>query len=111
VPTLKGHKKMKCPACSSLNIVKNGSIHNGKQKHSCKSCGRQFVENPENKRIAPETWYLVKKLLLEKISIAGIARVVGISEVWLQKHINIIYENVSKIIENPYARGKSLLSG
>ena len=70
---------MKCPACSSLNIVKNGSIHNGKQKHSCKSCGRQFVENPENKRIAPETWDLVKKLLLEKISIAGIARVVGIS--------------------------------
>jgi len=106
---IKGHKKMKCPACSSLNIVKNGSIHNGKQKHSCKSCGRQFVENPENKRIAPETWYLVKKLLLEKISIAGIARVVGISEVWLQKYINIIYENVSKIIENPDAKGKITL--
>jgi len=35
---------------------------------------RQFVENPENKRIAPEIWDLVDKLLLEKISIAGIAR-------------------------------------
>jgi len=80
---------MKCPVCSSLNIVKNGSIHNGKQKHSCKNCGRQFVENPENKRISPAIWNLVNKLLLEKIPIAGIARVVGISESWLQNHINI----------------------
>ncbi|MBF0573811.1 MAG: IS1 family transposase, partial [Desulfamplus sp.] len=29
---------MKCPKCSSLNIIKNGSIHNGKQKYSCKDC-------------------------------------------------------------------------
>jgi hypothetical protein len=29
------------------------------------------------------------KLLLEKISIAGIARVVGLFEIWLQKYINI----------------------
>ena len=49
------------------------------------------------------------KLLLEKISIAGIARVVGISEVWLQKHINLVYEKVSKIIENPDATGKITL--
>ena len=58
---------------------------------------RQFVENPENKRISPAIWNLVNKLLLEKIPIAGIARVVGISESWLQNHINIIYKNVSKI--------------
>jgi len=44
----------------------------------------------------PETWDLVKKLLLEKISIAGIARVVGIFEIWLQKYINIVYENVAR---------------
>ena len=92
-----------------LNIIKNGSIHNGKQKHSCKDCGRQFVENPENKRISTETWDLVKKLLLEKISIAGIARVVGISEVWLQQYINLVYEKVSKIIENPDVTGKITL--
>ena len=92
---------MKCPVCSSLNIIKNGSIHNGKQKYFCKDCRRQFVENPENKRIAPEIWNLVNRLLLEKISIAGIARVVGISELWLQKYINVLYQNISKIIEHP----------
>jgi hypothetical protein len=31
----------------------------------------------------------VNKLLLEKIPIAGIARVVGISEPWLQNYIDI----------------------
>ncbi len=100
---------MKCPMCSSLNIIKNGFIHNGKQKHSCKDCGRQFVENPKNKRIAPEIWDLVNRLLLEKISIAGIARVVGVSELWLQKYINVLYQNISKIIELPYATGKIIL--
>ncbi|MBF0378091.1 MAG: IS1 family transposase [Desulfamplus sp.] len=82
---------------------------NGKQKYSCKDCRRQFVENPENKRIAPEIWDLVDRLLLEKISIAGTARVVGISELWLQKYINVLYQNISKIIELPYAIGKIIL--
>ncbi|MGB5062489.1 MAG: IS1 family transposase, partial [Candidatus Competibacter sp.] len=40
---------MICPRCHSLNVVKNGSIHNHKPKFACKDCGRQFVENPENK--------------------------------------------------------------
>jgi insertion element IS1 protein InsB len=100
---------MKCPKCSSLNIIKNGSIHNGKQKYFCKYCRRQFVENPENKRIAPEIWNLVNRLLLEKISIAGISRVVGISELWLQKYINVLYQNISKIIEHPDVTGKMIL--
>ena len=39
---------MICPNCHSVNVVKNGSIHNGKPKFSCKDCRRQFVENPEN---------------------------------------------------------------
>lgn len=44
-----------CPSCSSLNIVKNGRIHNGKQNHKCRDCGRQFVEDPQKKRITPTT--------------------------------------------------------
>ena len=27
---------MNCPTCQSENIIKNGSIHNGKQKYACK---------------------------------------------------------------------------
>ena len=39
---------MICPKCHSSTVVKNGNIHNGKPKFSCKDCGRQFVEKPEN---------------------------------------------------------------
>ena len=59
---------MICPRCSSDKIVKNGSIHNGKPKFKCKACGRQFVEDPQNRPILDSTKQLIDKLLLERIS-------------------------------------------
>ncbi|WP_435388487.1 IS1/IS1595 family N-terminal zinc-binding domain-containing protein [Laspinema olomoucense] len=41
-----------CPKCGSHNIRKNGHIHNGKQNHQCKDCGRQFVEGNQKKYIS-----------------------------------------------------------
>ena len=85
-----------CPTCDSENVVKNGFIHNGKQNHRCNGCGRQFVEDPQNKVISDETKVLVDKLLLEKIPLAGIARVVDISEPWLQGYVNEKYASVPR---------------
>lgn len=90
---------LNCPQCNSENIIKNGSIHNGKPKFMCRDCQRQFVENPKKKIIDDETWVLVDKLLLEKIPIAGISRVTGISEPWLQQYINKKYENIPQKVE------------
>ena len=90
---------MNCPKCKSSKIVKNGSIHNGKQKFKCNDCGRQFIENPTNKIIPKEDWELVNKLLLEKVPIAGISRVTGISETGLQHYVNEKYENIDKHID------------
>ncbi len=70
---------MTCPRCGSKRIVKNGSTHNKKQKFDCKDCGRQFVENPKNKPISDATKALIDKMLLERISLAGICRVTGVS--------------------------------
>lgn len=95
---------MNCPACNSQKVTKNGSIHSGKQKFRCKDCGRQFVENPQNKVIPQETWDLVDKLLLEKIPIAGISRVTEISEPWVQRYINKKYEDTPKKIESSKKR-------
>lgn len=100
-----------CPSCNSKQIVKNGKIHNGKhprhflqvgetaqrsvsQNHKCRDCGRQFVQNPENKVIKQETKNLIDKLLLEKISLAGISRVTEVSEPWLQSYVNEKYESL-----------------
>lgn len=97
---------MECPVCNSTNIIKNGSIHNGKQKYRCKDCGRQFIENPTNKRIPQSLWDIVDKLLSEKIPIAGISRVTGISEPWLQQYINKKYEDIDKKIDIVKKKGR-----
>ena len=90
---------MECPTCNSKDTTKNGFIHNRKQKYVCKDCGRQFVENPPNKRIPQQLWDMADKLILEKIPIAGISRVTEISEPWLQQYINQKYEHVPQQID------------
>ena len=87
---------MKCPRCQSENIIKNGSIHNGKQKYECKECKRQFIENPKNKIVSSEIKIIIDRLLYEKIPLAGICRVTGVSPKWLQDYVNQKYESVPK---------------
>lgn len=72
-----------CPGCQSTHIVKNGRIHNGRQNCKCRACSRQFVLNPTKKVIGQDIKVLINKLLLEKLPLAGIARVTGVSEQWL----------------------------
>jgi len=69
---------LSCPTCSSDDIMKNGRTRRGKQNHKCRECGRQFVEDPQWKPKDKDTIALVKLLLLEKISLAGIARAVAL---------------------------------
>jgi transposase-like protein len=90
---------MKCPYCHSPHCVKNGSNSVGTKKFLCKDCRRQFVENPIQTRIPEHKKELINKLLLEKISLAGIARVVGVSERWLQNHVNEKYKSVPQEVD------------
>ena len=92
---------MRCSYCDSLEVVKNGSNSMGKQKYKCKACKRQFVLNPYPNKISDETKQLIEELLLEKISLAGIARVTKVSKKWLQDYVNKKYEErVKKYEEN-----------
>jgi transposase-like protein len=77
-----------CPICASAHTVKNGRIHNGKQRFKCHDCGRQFVEQPTKKVVDSATRELIDRLLLERLSLAGIARAVNVSEQWLQTYVN-----------------------
>jgi insertion element IS1 protein InsB len=89
---------MHCPNCQGTQIIKNGTIHNGKPKWKCKACGRQFVANPAQHRIADETKQLIDKLLLERVSLAGIVRVTGVSARWLQYYVNAKYASVPRFV-------------
>ena len=83
-----------CPMCKSSSIKKNGHIHNGKQNHYCKVCGRQFVENPEQKLISVSEREKIRELLLERIPPRGICRVMGVSLCWLLGFIVSEYEQL-----------------
>jgi insertion element IS1 protein InsB len=72
-----------CPQCGSRWYKRNGHIHTGKQNHRCKHCGRAFVLTPENAVITEEQRALIKRLLLERISLRGICRAVGVGLQWL----------------------------
>ena len=85
-----------CPRCQSSHVVKNGKIHNGNQNHKCQDCGRQFVENPRWRKVSDEKKALIDKLLLEKLSLAGIARVVEVSEFWLHGYVNAKYAQIGQ---------------
>jgi transposase len=87
-----------CPQCSSFKTVKNGHIHNGKQRYKCHDCGRQFVQYPENKVIDQATRDLIDRWLLERISLAGIARSAQVSEPWRQTYVNEKYAQVPRSV-------------
>lgn len=74
--------------------MKNGTTRRGKQNYKCRDCGRQFVENPQWQPKDADTNAMIDRLLLERIPLAGIARVLQLSESWLQQYVNQVYETV-----------------
>lgn len=90
-----------CLICASSQTVKNGRIHNGKQRFKCHECGRQFVEHPAKKVINQATRELIDRLLLERLSLAGIARAVQVSQQWLQTYVNEKYAKVPRQVQVP----------
>ena len=79
----------------------------GKQNHKCWDCGRQFVEKPQWEPKSSDTLSKIKLLLLERISLVGITRVMGVSESWLQNYVNHLYAAVeAQVTIIPKAVGK-----
>jgi insertion element IS1 protein InsB len=56
-------------------------------RSSSKACGHQFVVYADNRAIAEDQRTLVERLLLEKISLHGICRAVGVSIRWLMDFV------------------------
>lgn len=83
----------KCPSCLSSLIKKNGHTLNGKQNHRCLACGKQFVLEPQQKVIDERTKLLIRRTLLERISLEGVCRVFDVSMPWLLEFIDsLIHE-------------------
>jgi hypothetical protein len=59
------------------------------------------VENPAWEPISEETRALIDKLLLERLSQAGIVRATGVSARWLQNYVNAKYAAVPQVTDVP----------
>ena len=80
---------LSCPRCGLSHTKRNGHTYYRKQNYRCQSCGRQFVR--DSQRVGDDTRALVKRLLLERLSMRGICRVTGLSLTWLLQFIDTLY--------------------
>ncbi|MFM7546077.1 MAG: IS1 family transposase [Synechococcales cyanobacterium] len=99
---------MNCPRCKSAKIIKYGKTHYDKPRFKCQDCGRQFVENPTRQPIDEFTRNLIDKLLLERLSLAAIVRVTGVSARWLQNYVNEKYENTPQEVKITQKKSRKL---
>ena len=76
------------------NNIRTLLTHHGKQNHQCRRCGQEFILELDREPVSPEQQALVKKLLLERISLRGICRVVGVSLDWLLAFLVSLYEEL-----------------
>jgi hypothetical protein len=72
-----------CLRCKSHGYKKNDHIHSGKQNHQYCDCGRQFVRCFEPYLIAEDKRGLIERLLVERVSLRGICRAMGVKLKWL----------------------------
>ena len=81
----------RCPRCLGTNIKKNGYTSSLKQLNKCKDCKYKFVKGGQEWQVSLPDKSLIKRLLLERISLRGICRVMQISKTWLLHYIKELY--------------------
>ena len=80
-----------CPRCHSSHVVRNGKGRSGTPYFLCRGCARGFVADPKKDPVSEETKQVIRRLLLERLSLRTIVRVTGVSRSWLQRFVNDLY--------------------
>lgn len=80
-----------CPRCAATHVVHNGVNSAGTPTFRCRPCGRRFVADPRKGPVSHERQALIRRLLLERLSLRAITRAVGVSRSWLQRFVNTLY--------------------
>lgn len=81
---------MECLNCKSDLIKKNGHTRHGTQNYRCLNCGKQFTQKAEVHFISEQTKELIRRSLLERVSLNGICRIFHVSMPWLLDFIDTI---------------------
>ena len=92
------NKNPNCPRCQSPNVIKSGKIQ-GKQRHKCNACGRQFTRlTPKGK--PPEIKAQAIELYTRGLSMRSIACMLEVSATSVMRWIRNFAE---KTYEKPQA--------
>ena len=98
--------KCKCPSCTSTLVKRNGRTHNGKQNYRCLACDRQFVLDPTQKIIEESIKSLIRKTLLERVSLEGVCRIFEVSMPWLLAFIDSLISELPEDLNAEVVAGR-----
>ena len=96
-----------CPRCHSAHVVRNGKTRLGSSNFLCRGCGRRFVADPKKGPVSEARKQLIRRLLLERLSLRAIARSVGVSRSWLQQHVNDLYREETPQEPGPLKKSRA----
>lgn len=82
-----------CRQCGSRDLFRNGHDYKGSQKYGCKTCGKYGTLTVSEKH-SEQTQQEVKRALLERVSLRGIARIFKVSRPTIIKWLKGWYENL-----------------
>ena len=89
----------RCPRCLGTNIKKNGFTSQLKPCHKCTSCKYKFVDGGTDWYIKLPEKGIIKRLLLERLSLNGICRAMQISKRWLAAYIRELYSELPEDLQ------------
>ena len=87
----------KCPVCKSEHLVKNGKTKVGKQRYSCKKCGKRFITDYTYKACESNINQQIILFIKEGLGIRSTARVLRISVTTLLKRIIAIAAKIQQL--------------
>src|SRR6516164_4319908 len=80
-----------CSRCAATHVVRNGANSAGTPTFRCRACGHRFVANPRKGSVPEEKRALIRRLLLERLSLRAIVRGAGVSRTRPKDVANPLY--------------------
>ena len=96
-----------CPRCGAAHVVRNGKTAAGSVNLLCRGCGRRFVPDPKRASVTPDREAVVRRLLLERLSLRAIARATGVSRSWVQRLANAVYRDATPHAPGPLKKTRA----
>jgi len=88
------YETITCPACSSLNIKKNGINKQRKQRYRCNGCGKQFILKYAYRAYLKHIRELIVPMSLNGSGIRDTARVLRVSATTVMRIISQAAKNL-----------------